>query len=44
VEDTNVIVAISAPLASRINLCGLNNDDRKPSDILTDQAKLGFNL
>jgi hypothetical protein len=39
-DDTNKIVAISAPLISRINLCGLNDDERKPSDILTDQAKV----
>ncbi len=41
-QDTNVAVVISAPLTSRINLYGLSSEERKPSDILQDQAKVGL--
>ncbi len=37
-EDTNVVDVISEPLTSRINLYGLSGEERKPSDILKDQA------
>jgi hypothetical protein len=41
-QDTNVVVVISAPLTSRINLYGLSGEEREPSDILQDQAKVGY--
>jgi hypothetical protein len=39
-QDANIVVAISVPLTRRINLCGLNGEERKPSDILKDQTKV----
>jgi hypothetical protein len=37
-DDTNVAVAL--PLTSRIDLCGCNWVEMKPSDILKDHAKV----